>query len=449
MTLNRRDILRNTLPVLAGTALLAKPAQAAEDNTYSSALSIRDYGLQPNSEKPQTAALQKAVGAAAASGRWLILPAGVYLTEALTLPSGVMLAGCGAGAVVKLLSGGGLINAKGAEAITVRDLTIDGGAKGAAGEEASLLRFESVANVTLEGCYVRGGAANGVSLTKCGGHVTCCTITECDGAGILALDSTGFEISHNEITDCGNNGILVWRSEKGDDGTLVAHNRIARIKAKAGGSGQNGNGINVYRAGNVLVSSNIIEACSFSAIRNNSGDNVQILNNNCRELGEVALYSEFSFEGAVISNNLVDGAHVGISITNFNEGGRLATATGNLIRNIRARNGDKGIGIGVEADTVVTGNCIEKVEGQGIGIGYGKYMRHVTANNNLIRDAEIGIGVSTHSDAGFALIATNMITGAANGAVRAMDKSKPLGPDLSKTSSEAFRNLAVYGNVSI
>lgn len=449
MPLNRRDILKNTLPVLAGGALLANPAQSAEKNTYSAALSIGDYGLEPGAKQVQTSALQKAMDAAAESGRWLILPGGVYLTETLTLPSGLMMAGAGAATVLRFAGGGGFVSAKGGNSIILRDLTFDGASKPVAGENAGLLRFDDVKGLALEGCRVTDSLGNGISLTGCGGHVSRCMIRQCGSAGLFALDSAGLEISHNDVTDCSNNGILVWRSQKGKDGTLVAHNRIARIKAEAGGSGQNGNGINVYRAGNVLVSSNVIEECAYSAVRNNSGDNVQILNNNCRALGEVALYAEFSFEGAVINNNLVDGAHVGISITNFNEGGRLATATGNLIRNIKARGGQKGIGIGVEADTVVTGNCIEAVEGQGIGIGFGKYMRQVTANNNLIRGAEIGIGVSTHNEAGFALIATNMITGAKNGAVRAMDENKPLGPDLSKTSSEAFRNLAIYGNVSV
>ena len=44
--------------------------------------------------------------------------------------------------------------------------------------------------------------------------------------------------------------------------------------------------------------------------------------------GETGIYSEFQFEGAVISANVVDGATNGISVVNFNEGGRLATVTG-------------------------------------------------------------------------------------------------------------------------
>ena len=35
------------------------------------------------------------------------------------------------------------------------------------------------------------------------------------------------------MRDAGNNGILVWRSAKGDDGTLVIDNRIEDIAARA------------------------------------------------------------------------------------------------------------------------------------------------------------------------------------------------------------------------
>ena len=63
-------------------------------------------------------------------------------------------------------------------------------------------------------------------------------------------------------------------------------------------------------------------------------------------IDEVAIYSEFEFVNALIENNTVDGARAGISVTNFKEGGRLATVRGNVVRNIRAREEDKGAGPG-------------------------------------------------------------------------------------------------------
>jgi len=97
--------------------------------------------------------------------------------------------------------------------------------------------------------------------------------------------------------------------------------------------------VNVFRAGSVLVSSNRIADCAFLAIRSNAGSNCQMVGNSCARLGEVGLYAEFAFEGAVIANNLVDKGATGISVTNFNEGGRLAVVQGNLIRNLFFRKG--------------------------------------------------------------------------------------------------------------
>ncbi|HBR26765.1 MAG TPA: TIGR03808 family TAT-translocated repetitive protein, partial [Rhizobiales bacterium] len=254
----------------------------------------------------------------------------------------------------------------------------------------------------------------------------------------------------NHVRDCGDNGILVWRSDAGEDGTIVTSNRIERIAAKSGGDGQNGNGVNVFRAGSVMVSGNRIADCAFSAIRSNSGSNCQMIGNSCARLGEVALYAEFAFEGAVIANNIVDKAATGITVTNFNDGGRLAVVQGNLVRNLFFRKDpdSRGNGISIEADTVVSGNVIENAPGFGIAIGWVSYLRDVSVTDNLIRNAHIGIGVSTDPSAGTALITDNLITGSKDGAIRAMNGPTPIGPDLAHASAEAYRNLAVYSNIA-
>ena len=144
----------------------------------------------------------------------------------------------------------------------------------------------------------------------------------------------GSLIARNTITGAGNNGIQVWRAQAGDDGTIVVDNRIEAIDNRSGGSGQNGNAINVFRAGNVIVRGNRISNCAFSAVRGNAASNMQIEGNSISDVREVALYAEFGFEGALIANNTVDGAAIGVSVTNFNEGGRLAVVQGNIIRNL-------------------------------------------------------------------------------------------------------------------
>jgi hypothetical protein len=69
-------------------------------------------------------------------------------------------------------------------------------------------------------------------------------------------------------------------------------NRIEDIKAGPGGTGQYGNAINAFRAGNVIVRGNQIRNCDYSAVRGNSASNIQISGNSVSDLREVALYSE-------------------------------------------------------------------------------------------------------------------------------------------------------------
>jgi uncharacterized secreted repeat protein (TIGR03808 family) len=97
---------------------------------------------------------------------------------------------------------------------------------------------------------------------------------------------------------------------------------------------------------------------------------------------------------------------------------------------------------------VVTGNVIESAPAYGILIGWGHYLRDVSVTDNLIRNAHIGIAVSTDPSAGTALITNNLITGSKDGAIRAMSGPTPIGPDLAQASAEAYKNLAVYSNVA-
>src|SRR5207244_4231791 len=220
--------------------------------------------------------------------------------------------------------------------------------------------------IAIRDCEIIGIGGNGIVLEAIEGEITNTAISGALGAAIHSLDARGLTIARNRIGSSGNNGIQVWRSQAGDDGTQVLDNRIEDTAAQAGGSGQNGNAINVFRAHNVTVRGNRIRNAAFSAVRGNAASNIQITNNICTGLGEVAIYAEFGFEGAVIANNTVDGAAIGIAVTNFNQGGRLAVVQGNLIRNLAPKrpagtdpNDGNGIGIGVEADAAVTGNIIE------------------------------------------------------------------------------------------
>jgi uncharacterized secreted repeat protein (TIGR03808 family) len=201
------------------------------------------------------------------------------------------------------------------------------------------------------------------------------------------------------------------------------------------------------------VRGNRIRNCDYSAVRGNSASNIQISGNSVSDVREVALYSEFSFEGAVIANNTVDGAALGVSVCNFNEGGRIAVVQGNIIRNLlpkrpigTAPDDDAGIGIYIEADTSVTGNVIENAPAFGIIAGWGKYLRDVVISGNVIRNSFVGIGVSVVSGAGSALVNNNMISGAPRGAVVGLDHARPVTPDLSSEGAQRFAQVVVGTN---
>jgi uncharacterized secreted repeat protein (TIGR03808 family) len=203
----------------------------------------------------------------------------------------------------------------------------------------------------------------------------------------------------------------------------------------------------------VIVRGNRIRHCAFSAVRGNTAANIQIAGNSISDCSEVALYAEFGFEGAIIADNSVDGAAIGVSVTNFNEGGRLAVVQGNIIRNLKPQRpagtdpGDSaGVGISVEADTVVSGNVIENAPLAGIMLGWGRYLRDVAATGNVVRKADIGIAVSVTPGAASALIANNVITDCRRGAIMGMAGAKAITGDLSQGGAESYGHLTISGN---
>ena len=308
-------------------------------------------------------------------------------------------------------------------------------------------------DVRITDCEIVGSSGNGIWLEQVAGEICGNIIGGTATTAIVSCDAQGLIVARNVIVGANDNGIEVLRTAIGDDGTLVADNRVEDIKAGPGGSGQYGNAINVFRAGNVIVRGNRIKNCDYSAVRGNSACNIQITGNSISDVREVALYSEFSFEGAVIGGNVVDGAALGISVCNFNEGGRLAVVEGNIIRNLipkrpigTAPDDDGGIGIYVEADTTVTGNVIENAPSFGIVAGWGKYLRDVAIIGNVIRKARVGIGVSVVADAATALVNNNMIAETPRGAIVGLDHNRSITTDLSVEDAQRFAQVVIGTN---
>lgn len=447
--MDRRSFLSGAIGVAALTPVAA---DAAEPPILRGAIDASGRGLRPGLPNDQGALLQALLNEAADANRPVFLPPGRYVVSNVVLPSPTRLLGI-AGATELIFAGGGhLLSGDNAEIVELNGLVIDGNGLSLADYVEAPVHLSGCASVTIENCTIAGSSKFGIAIDRCGGRVERNRVIQARAAGIRAVESKGLSITGNTVRDCGNGGILVWRWSEGEDGTIVSGNRIAGIHAENGGTGENGNGINIFRAHGVIVNANQIADCAFSAVRANSANNVQITDNTCRDLGEVAIYAEFAFSGALIANNIIDGAATGISVANFNEGGRIAVVANNIIRNLTG-NGPYppyapgfGIGIAVEADVSISGNVIDGAPLFGMMLGWGPYLRDVAANGNVIRGAPVGIAVSVVEGAGTAMIGDNLISGAEERRILGLRWAERVPGDLAGSDAEAFPHLTIARN---
>ena len=450
MDFNRRHLIG--APAAGAAAMLAASPSHAAQPVSAFGRDATQYGVRPNSSDDQTRALQRAIDETARAQVPLALPPGIYRTGMLHLPNGAQIAGVRGATRLVFTGGASLLSAEGASGIGLLNLVLDGGSIPLP-TRRGLVHCLTGRDIRITDCEILASGGNGIWLENVSGDVSGNIITKTATTAVTSFDAQGLMVMRNTIRDTSDNGIEILRNQIGDDGTLVADNHIEDIKAGPGGSGQYGNAINAFRAGNVIVRGNRIRNCDYSAVRGNSASNIQITGNSVSDVREVALYSEFAFEGAVIANNTVDGAALGVSVCNFNEGGRLAVVQGNVIRNLlpkrpigTAPDDDGGIGIYVEADTAVSGNVIENAPSFGIVAGWGKYLRDVAITGNVIRNAFVGVGVSVTAGAGSALINNNVISETPRGAVVGLDHARPITADLAAEGAQRYAQVIVGSN---
>ncbi len=408
--------------------------------------------LKPSSGIDQSKVLQAAIDEAVQGGGVLRLPAGTFIASGLKIGETVVIEGVAGHTRIVSADGRPAMQINSARGVTLRGVMFDGGGKPVPQdmERVAIVMAEDAEALAIEDCGFANGAASGLVLTRCSGRVVHCRFDTITQAALFALDSTGLMVRGNDVRDIGNNGILVWTTEKREDGTIVCENRVARIAAKDGGSGQNGNGINIYKAGNVIVSNNRVSDCAYSAIRNNSGNSCQIVNNAISRTAEVAIYVEFAFEGAVVSGNMIEDVGFGISMANLDQGGRLAVCSGNVVRNAQGSTTEgvkNGGGIYAEADTAISGNTIENARDVGIALGWGPYCRDLSATGNVIRSCGKGITASLTEGAGAVMVANNIISGSKVAAIMGMDHAEPVSGDLGQAGAEVPDRIRMSGNL--
>ncbi len=447
---SRRELLR-----LAGASAVALAASRSfatmREGDLRGAIDAVQYKTTPDATGRKSVSLQTMIDRAAAENVPVFLPPGTYKVSNLVLPDNTRIAGVPGASRIVYTGDGHLFSAENIKRVELSNIIIDGQNRWLGDYAGALLQFTGVDEVMIDNCEIGGSRKHGVQLERCGGRVERSRISGAGQSGIYAVESDALSITGNEVFDCGNGGILVHRWKKAADNSVVNGNRVYRIRANDGGTGQNGNGINIFRADNVMVANNHVSDCAFTAIRANSASDIQITGNQCQRSGETAVYVEFEFEGAIVSNNIVDGAANGISIANFDQGGRLASVTGNVVRNLTLKGPYEhevgfGIGIAAEADTLVSGNIIEGAPRWGMQLGWGPYLRNLVVTGNIIRKAPIGCAVSVAQGAGTAVITDNVFQETHDGAILGFEWDKRVSGELATTGSSRFAQLTIERN---
>ena len=448
--ITRRSLLAGLLA--APSLAYAAPKALFSNADFRGGLDASRFGVQPGDLDKGAKAFNRMLKEAASRNLPVFLPPGHYQLSNIELPDNIQISGV-PGATRLVYSGdGSFIRSAGAKRVTLSNLVIDGANRWLADDQPALMTFQQTDKLSIENCEILGAQKYAIWAERCTGRISDNAISGAAESAVYAVENRDFSIRDNEVRDCGNGGILVHRWAKGFDGTIISGNRISQIRANSGGTGEYGNGINVYRADGVQIANNYVTDCAFTAIRSNAGSNVQITSNQCLRSGETAIYSEFGFDGAMISSNLIDGAANGILSVNFNEGGRLAVINGNIIRNLKLaapyeQDGAYfGIGIEAESDAVVSANLIEDAPRWGMLIGWGPYLRDVNVTGNVVRKAPVGIAASVVEGAGHAVIRQNLFSGISEAAVAGYRWIDKVSGDLTQPGAERFTNLDVGEN---
>ena len=404
--------------------------------------------------RDQTGELAEQLRSGATSGGALRLPPGVIAIRSLELPPGARLIGAPSGTTLKLIGPGPLLHAAGSSGVTLESIIFDGG-DNMVEAKRGLLDFEDAAGLSIRGCGIKNSSGHGVNLTRCGGVFAQNRIEHVQGAGFHSLDGLGFDIDGNHISDCGDNGVMVWTSQAGRyEGSRIRNNIIEDIHNISGGDGPYGNGVSIWGSGSVRVENNKIYRCAYTAVRNNAGHDILVIGNDCKGFGEKAMYAEFGAKRATFRDNKIFDAGGGIALANAEGGTDIGVVTGNTVANLRESHPDSEFGpsmfwmtgILAERNCEIAGNTI--IGPAWIGVMLGGYRENLRAEGNTISGADYGIAFATGLRVGDGVIASNKIAGSRKAAIVAMAGPRVLEGDLLAPGGRSYPRLRVEGNVA-
>jgi uncharacterized secreted repeat protein (TIGR03808 family) len=342
-------------------------------------------------------------------------------------------------ATISFTGGGTGLRVENMSNVRFRGVTFDGANKPLpdyAYLRPAFIALKNTNSVSFENCQIMNTPGIGVYVT--GGNAKIAdSYVASHSVGVFSEDAIVY-VHRNNVTMISNNGVVIWRNAITGDSSEVIGNTINGVETAAGGTGENGNGVLIFRAIGVTVRDNRIFSCKFSAVRCNGGGGHVIDANYIWNIREVAIYVEapgpgIDTTGAVISNNHLDTVGTGVSVANaglYSDGvARSVVIEGNRISNARAQTfSDPGYfppvsggnGVTAETDCAISGNIIDGLDGTGIQIGTNDAVRDISVTGNLIRSCKRGIGVSNNAitgSKGEAVVVGNIVRGASGGAI--------------------------------
>lgn len=425
--------------------------------TFDAVTVLAAQSASPGPGWTSIANVQAAFDEARLNGRPLFIRPGVYPTGHITVTPGngggapLSVSAVPGTAALKLTGGDNLMSIIGVASCRIEGVIFDGANAGFSNPRPfSALLEISGADPLAANCVFKNSVRTGIYVRDGGtpriidNHFDHCSYA------VWSLDSTSI-IKDNAIENCANNAIMVWRSTVAKDGSMVVGNSINGVDS-GGGNGQNGNGVNVYRAASVTVSGNRIFNCAYSAVRCNGGGGAIVSGNNIFNCREVAIFLEapqagLNFTGGVVMGNIIDTAGDGVVVTNsglYEDGtARRVAVTGNVISNVAPRvskgaSYGGGWGIAVEGACVVSGNIIESAATLGIRAGTNDAAEDLNITGNTVLNSPMGIGWSNNAKAGQVLITSNQIRNAPGGGVAPVDYDG--------ATSRRVAGSAEYGN---
>ena len=211
MTIDRRALLSRGL--VAGAAISSATVAAVAGPRNAARLqldpALPGLAITPSLDN-QSARLQAAIEATSAQGAALVLPAGTFRAAGVTLRPGTRIVGSGRSTVLEFSGGETFLSAENAAGISIENLTIDGANLGLdAASTTGLIHLRDCQNIVLRDIHIRRSLLNGLSLERCSGRVSDCSISDVAQTGLFSLDAIGLELLHNRISHCDNNGIQV------------------------------------------------------------------------------------------------------------------------------------------------------------------------------------------------------------------------------------------------